>query len=282
MAKLTLTDGTIFEGTTEEIFAITERFNGTNADKPIDKPADTITHNGVEYTLVDRKAQEGDVVVFTENTSLFMTNGKYYGPAFVGRSAESQIYGDDKDYYNVYNPKFDRKESNVLVYAPKAEALKVGDKVRVLKPGEFGGVYVGQIGEVVNGHAFDFDDKPEYSIKVVGADGDHDYFRPQDLRKATDEEVAEAKALVKKAAKEAVFTQAGRKPNEYRKGDIVRTIHVEGGIRNGHKPGLIGEVTYDTIVFNKKTRNPNVLINGESLLTNVEPVTFVESRLDRN
>ena len=38
MAKLTLVDGTVFEGTTEEIFAITERYGSKQADEPAKEP----------------------------------------------------------------------------------------------------------------------------------------------------------------------------------------------------------------------------------------------------
>lgn len=134
MAKLTLTNGTIFEGTTEEIFAITERFNGVKADEP--KPI-----------------AEGDIVVITGNTN---------------------------------------KSRN-----------KVGD--------------IGKVGE---GNLVHVPQRPPSDSE------NGNWTRESEMRHATPSEIAKYETALaeatEKSAKEAVFTQAGRKPNEYRKGDIVR------------------------------------------------------------
>ncbi|MEH6941640.1 hypothetical protein [Bacillus sp. JJ722] len=82
------------------------------------EPTETITHKGAKYTLVSRKAQAGDVVVFTESNRPYVTNGKTYGP--VGEN----LYFEDNDYDNilVYREDVGRTEQSVKVYAPVSEA----------------------------------------------------------------------------------------------------------------------------------------------------------------
>lgn len=261
MAKLTLTDGTIFEGTTEEIFAITEKFNGTKADEPI---AETLTHNGVDYTKVDRRAQVGDVVVFTKNKSSSVDNGVPY-VVTTGSSGQEAVR-DSYGRYSVYFPSYGRTEANTLVYEPKAEPLKVGDYVVILSSDTF--------------HTSDYEEGEVATVTRFRYDGyvfvksdarNEDFMHPSTVRKATDAEVAEAKAS---AERNAVFTQAGRKPNEYRKGDIVR---VNGPLCTSHlNIGQITEVVTPTGSTNPQVRSNN----GSTRYAIVEPVTFVENRLD--
>lgn len=191
MAKLTLTDGTIFEGTTEEIFAITERFNGV-------------------------------------------------------------------------------KEEEVA----KTNPLKLGDSVIISGKSVFDVDLDGELG-VYGGTSIHF--TPSHA-RVCDVGGKGYVVKYEQLRKATDEEVAEAKALAEQSAKEAIFTQAGRKPNEYRKGDIVRVVKES----NGHDVGIIGEVTVDEISDRPDVKARNKSGRAVSLFSYVEPITFVESRLDRN
>ena len=189
MAKLTLTDGTIFEGTTEEIFAITERFNGVKAE----------------------------------------------------------------------------------------EALKVGDYVTVTSLGMSTGfrrsdVSLGDIGKIIEIDR----SKVPYRFERQ-SDGFVTWFAEGKLTRATDEEVAETKSLVKKAAKESEltqkFTQAGRKPNEYRMGDIVVVTdnHCAGGVSVGDIVE-VGKAHADGSIFDAK----------HGYMLTVSPIVFVESRLDRN
>lgn len=263
MAKLTLADGTIFEGTTEELFEITQKFSGESADEP----AKEVTHNGVEYTLVDRKAQEGDVVVFTNNTNVRVLNGKLYGPVKLtsGDNAIAKVYVDNYNEVLVYSEHFNRTQSNVLVYEPKAEPLKVGDYAVIVED-----VMEYEAGDIVNitgergdGDVFGFD----FRVDRIGKD-DYGYINADDLRKATDDEVTEAKAL---AERNAVFTQAGRKPNEYRKGDIVRVV-------DNHK--AMNVKVGDIVVVNSQNSNGRISDDKYCYVLTVEPVTFAESRLD--
>ncbi len=92
---------------------------------------ETIEHNGAEYTLVDRKAQPGDVVVFMENTSCCFENNKPYGPVKQderGELAISSHEGTFAVYFNIY----DRTPDNVKVYAPVAKP-KPESELRTVK-----------------------------------------------------------------------------------------------------------------------------------------------------
>ncbi len=269
MAKLTLTDGTIFEGTTEELIALTEKFSG----KLTDPVAGNITHNGVEYKIVDRKAREGDVVIIPQSDSEFFTDGKKYGPVFFEEGAPC-VFGDDKDWYYVYHDGFNRTTETVLVYEPKAEALKVGDYAIVIGS-EHSNYFGGKDGDIVKVVKIVADKYFHTEELDGGSYNGNPVARPEALRKATDAEVAEAKAS---AERNAVFTQAGRKPNEYRKGDIVRITKYQ----LGHPKGSLVEVV--------EIRGDNAIeVQGGSIsgLTTfgagvecVEPIVFAESRLD--
>lgn len=190
MAKLTLTDGTIFEGTTEEIFAITERYNGAKADEPEAEEVQTL--------------------------------------------------------------------------------LEVGDSVVILSSEKF--------------HTFDYEEGEIATVTSFRYDGyvfvksdtrDVEHMHPSTVRKATDEEVEDAKRKVDeataKARKEAVFTQAGRKPNEYRKGDIITGYAMHRG---------------ETVVGEIKDVGETVMgvvdAKGYTAVNDFHPIVFVESRLDRN
>lgn len=263
MAKLTLTDGTIFEGTTEEIFAITERFNGVKADEPI---AETLTHNGVDYTLVDRKAQAGDVVIPTgESSSIFVTKDT---PYIVETGSDGQL---EIEGYDVYNSQYNRTTKTVLVYAPISVSVQVGDYAKSRNTDEADRIFPGSIVEITHTGCGQHGDP--YSIYAKSTGGDRGYFRPRDLRKATDEEVA-------KARKEAVFTQAGRNPNEYRKGDIVRAINTMAtGLEVGHVGAVTGVDRDGDVYLDVKNSG-----GGKAFYAtrSIEPITFAESRLDRN
>lgn len=263
MAKLTLTDGTIFEGTTEELIALTEQFSGKVAD-PI---AEAITHNGVEYTLVNRKAQAGDVVILRDTGGDLFKVGKVY------EVLEDVLIADsDGDLFDLYRSELRRTIETVSVYEPKAETLKVGDYVVILSSDTF--------------HTSDYEEGDVAMVTRFRYDGyvfvksdarNEDHMHPSTLRKATDAEVAEAK---ESAERNAVFTQAGRKPNEYRKGDIVRISDKYRGysVNKAGDIGVISRVHYfDSFQVVVGGREGAGNYHGP---TNVEIVTFVEERLN--
>jgi len=79
-------------------------------------PADKLSHNGADYTLVDRKAQAGDVVIATaESSSCWVRKGTPY-EVTESRSGRTEVEG-----YGVYTTQYNRTEANVLVYEKVAE-----------------------------------------------------------------------------------------------------------------------------------------------------------------
>lgn len=131
------------------------------------KPADKLSHKGADYSLVQRKAQPGDVVVPTENNNRYFTKGKAYGPV----TAPLSLIDNDGDTLGVYNSLKGRTEANVLVYEKVAvEAPKRfpqnGDIVRVTSDHYNKGFTEGAIGVVV-----DADSTFSPEIKVCGKRG---------------------------------------------------------------------------------------------------------------
>lgn len=157
------------------------------------KPAESITHKGADYALVQRKARAGDVVYVTkdaEGTAIIPNDAKY----LVDESGK--IEG-----YDVYPKLYNRTEANVLVYEKVAEPLRVGDTVEVIdgsksRHGDFG---TGTIGVVTD---IDVDFLEEIRVE---ADDDYDRFPASALRKVTEDKL-----------------------RRFKKGDIVRLAHGSG------------------------------------------------------
>lgn len=104
-------------------------------------------------------------------------------------------------------------------------------------------------------------------------DGFVTWFAEGRLTKATDEEVVEAKAQAKH---NAIFTQSGRKPNEYRKGDIVRYIG------SANVKGMLVDVVSDTYDGLTKIKYQKSVGHGTCTERSnaIEIVAFVENRLN--
>jgi len=264
--RITDDDGDDY-GTSGDDFEVYEKVSGAI-------PTETITHNGATYMLVDRKAQPGDVVILTETEgNLFKTDLPYEVKNGL------QIADDDGDLFNLYRPRLNRTPANVKVYAPvkaleqKAEPLKVGDYAKVTnKVREFEeGNIVKIVGDKSNGDVKVFDFKVEF-VNVTGkskfANQTYGYIDAMNIVKATDEEVAQAE----KAAIEAKWARIGRKPNEFKKGDIVKY----------KSDGEICEV----VEINEegrprvKTKSHGVCTEYTDAKSDIELITPVEARFD--
>lgn len=260
MAKLTLTNGTIFEGTTEEIFAITERFNGVKADEPTaESPYELKVGDSVE--ILDNRASE-----YKRPTRI--TAGEITDIDFSAKFADYPYRVDGAGTFDRFPASALRK----VVDKPKAEALKVGDYAKVIDlAGSESSTIVGDIVKV------DKTETDRFVYYTVLRNGKRSGMFAKRFVKATDEEVTEAKAKAEASAeqarKEAVFTQVGRKPNEYRKGDIVEFTNDYTAI------GVVEDVG-DRLIGVRTEREKNSY--QLPYKTEVKPITFVESRLDRN
>lgn len=149
----------------------------------------------------------------------------------------------------------------------------VGDFVVITGNTNYSRNKVGDIGKVVEHVAND-----GYTVSVEVPGNNHirigNHTRPSEMRLATDAEKAEYEKAVedaKQAELDAVFTKAGRKPNEYRKGDVVLVTTGYGGIKNG-EIGVIAMTETDNC--------PYVSACGEEHYCYVEIVCFAEDRAD--
>jgi ribosomal protein L21E len=309
-----------------------------------------VTYEGKQYRKVNRNANTGDTVIVTawESHRHLSFNPTRVGDVFTSVEVDRDFDAHVGDYYVIY-----RSEYNVLEpVEAKAERFSVGDYVKVVDNLSSSGIprgctYVGEIRKIVE---IDGSHVPYRAEKLDGSD--YDWFREGKLVRATDEEVAAAKAkldltkrqggfkpgdtakitstdaalcgfcvndkvtvaeydpteciyslkvtkgssfgfcdaehLAKVTAEElaqealtAKWAAIGRKVNEYKAGDIVEVIKIDGGITNGHPVGTIGIVDFDTIVQGAQQGNPKITLNGKGLRCNVKLVTPVEQRFDR-
>lgn len=152
------------------------------------KPAQTLTHNGADYTLVSRKAQPGDVVVLTETGGDYFKTGKPY-------EVLDGVEIRDGAKFELYKDNMRRTVTTVLVYAPVKEALKVG--VYAVITGKEStrrsrGAHNFKIGEVVKlNRKFNGGFKCE---RLDGGKPGGSNVNDEDLRLATDAEVEKAQA----------------------------------------------------------------------------------------
>jgi hypothetical protein len=100
--------------------------------------------------------------------------------------------------------------------------LKVGDYVKVVDTTTRGGTHRSniEVGEIMRITEDDGTSAPYSAEKFDGSD--YEWFREGTIVKATDEEVAEAKAKLAQKDLEAKWAKIGRKPNEFKEGDAVR------------------------------------------------------------
>jgi transcription antitermination factor NusG len=196
--------------------------------KEVEPAEEGVLFNGIEYKRVHREAKVGDVVVFTENTSICFTNGEMYGPVTIHETdLNLRVRGDDDIFYCVYFDVFHRTIDNVKVYEPvaKEQPLKVGDYV----------IFTSDLYEHEKGKIAvirQIDSRPnELSHGLNDLNGERSgWANPTVFRKATDEEVAAAKA-------EAEFAK-------FKEGDKVRLVSGGGNVPlYGFTNGEIYEVT---------------------------------------
>lgn len=205
------------------------------------KPADKLSHKGADYTLVQRKAQADDVVVFTETGGDVFKTGTPYE---VGDNVVSKGFA-------VYRDTLRRTEETVIVYEPIAQ-LKVGDTVEVIDGSQsrWNDLKTGAIGKIteinVGGRFYDG------PIEVT-SDDDYDRFPASALRKVVAPVV---------------------KQREFKKGDIVRVIRNTGA----DSVGTIVEIDSDGARSYRRLSGKRDWYGGESKW--FELVAPVETRVD--
>ncbi|MDE1375103.1 hypothetical protein MHH84_08240 [Bacillus sp. FSL K6-1109] len=170
-----------------------------------------------EYVRIAKsEAKAGDFVKFPNATSSYLTSDKYYEIYRVDGCGDPQIYDDDGDSYDTCGKRFEVYRK-VSAAEPKPERLKVGDYVKVV--GNESGHYA-EIDEIVLVKRDDKDFAPFHCEKLNGNEAG--IFYEDELVRATDEEVAEAKRA---AAERKKWAAIGREVGEYKIGDVVQYLY---------------------------------------------------------
>lgn len=224
MAKITLDNGMVIEGSVEEIKAMVEAF-GVNEAEELKEPEPT-------YRLVSgRDARVGDFVKFTEESYEWITVGKYYEVVGFDEFGDAQVIDNDGDAFDICGETYEiyEKIAEAPAESSEPEPLKVGDYAKVVK---LGGSTIAEVGEIVEILKTPYNEW-DYNVRFVNERKDRpnrsktEQFYEGEIVKATEEEVAEAKAEIERQLAEAKeterWTKIGREVNEYKVGDIVGT-----------------------------------------------------------
>lgn len=190
MAKITIGEFTI-EGTVEEIQAL-----GFIAENKGEK---------VYRKVTDREPRVGDFVKYSEEIN-DVTPNKYYEIIEIDFAGDPQIIDDEGDEYDTAGDDYEVYElvTKLETEQEPEQALQVGDYAKVIHSNTCKD-YIGKIVEIagtLEERGFDFEVVP-----VV--DGLHEFYpvtkygsNRHQLVKATDEEVAQAKAELAKQLKD--------------------------------------------------------------------------------
>lgn len=144
----------------------------------------------------------------------------------------------------------------------EANRMKVGEYAKVIRT-------IGipfKLDEIVEIVKVDQTDIPHHARSLDG--NVYSWVAKGKLVRATDEEVAEAKRKLEQAEEAAQWAKIGRKPNEYKNGDIVEVTFGYGGIKSGD----IGVIT-----IADGSDCPGVTVRGEERYCPVKLIAPVES-----
>lgn len=262
--------------TLDERVSVLESKVATLEGEPGETIKQRITHEGAEYKLVEREAQPGDVVVFEneDHPNWLIKKGKPYVVVGVDIRGTEYFHGEDGRSRSVYytNTIPSRTTDTVKVYEPVAQPLKVGDYAKVICEKHGHEFSIGDIVELAgDGHNPNF-----MALRVTVSE--EWYVANEEIVRATDEEVAEAKAQAEQAAVEAKWAKIGRKPGEFKKGDIVRVVNGEGSTVKEGEIGEVGEMM-GCGLFRVNTAHASQ--GNYQRVKDIELITPVESRFDR-
>lgn len=210
-----------------------------------------------------------------------LANGQFDGVNYgeIGQITEVDYPVDDGDPYDIFvecddNYDFFRPQDLELVAEDKPRKPVVGDIVVITGNTNGSRNAVGDIGKAGVSHSY-----LSATVDVLGkVSGNGNNTLYSEMRLATDAEKAE----YAQAAKDAVFTKAGRNPNEFRKGDVVR-IKEERHTMSRNQPGDIGEITglnSNGCFVDVPGRNVSGAPGNHHVKGNLEIVCFAEDRKD--
>lgn len=200
---------------------------------------ETIEFEGATYRKVDREAREGDVFIINEDNGKlpkWFTVGKPYKVLAPSEKEPDKVtvIADDDDDLNVYHEGCGRTRETVDVYEPIEQAKKVASEPK-LKAGDYV-KFKRSIDDTKAG-------KP-HLIEVDPSDGALSF--KDDAGDFCDIDFTGEYEIL--SAEEAKWAKIGRKPNEFKKGDVVkaRTLWIPSKDINDHI-GIIEDVGYEMV-----------------------------------
>jgi hypothetical protein len=225
-----------------------------------------VEYNGAIYVKTEDDAEAGDLVrVIAKDGIGYVTQGGFY-EIYLDEVDELTFVDDDGDErpYEYYDTEFEtfRKVSETKASADLAERLaelerrlealeermkpmtsaKEVSQARRLTVGDYAKVvandtgHLAKVGDIIKIVEDERDDHPYRCENLNGEDVW--WFKEHELVPATDEEVAQAKAEVR-------WAKIGRKPGEFKKGDIVRVIDKGTSTLQVGEIGELGEAGVD-------------------------------------
>lgn len=263
------TVGKVVENDGSDHMPLSVRFDGWDDDIWVDLDEVDLLKQTQPKTE-KRRAKVGERILITD---AYVTGGYYINGDIltVKQSIEGSASINPYVHVEGFSLGILDSEYEVIIEeaAPQQPRLKVGDYAKV------------------TGSSNGFD-KEDDIVKIVKYDGsdipyenehiDGSYAGWQDVKslvKATDAEVEAAKAQVERKATEAKWAAIGRKPNEYKKGDIVLHKNVRG---------LMGVIQGVNSTFSDERYYVDFGVKGHDVCTEkvetIELVTPVEARFD--
>jgi hypothetical protein len=209
-----------------------------------------VEYNGTVYEKTEDGAKAGDLVRVVDKDGIgYVTQGGFY-EIYIDDD-DDLVFGDDDGDERVYCLNDDALETFRKVNETKANAdlverlaelerrlevleertatkdesapkFEVGDYAKVIEPGYCGDIKVGSIVRITKPK----DDDGHYRVELLDG-SDYDYFADGQLEKVTEEEFAQIR-----------WAKIGRKPGEFKKGDIIRVKRSNAGL----PIGTIGEI----------------------------------------
>jgi hypothetical protein len=191
-----------------------------------------VTYEGADYVKVpDGEPKSGDIGLFKENTYLA---SDFDIVISIDGDGDPELE-DSGNWYAFYLTFFRKVNAPTLtdrvtslesrvdaLGGEKCCTLKVGDYVKVIREYcEHNVDDILKITATAEGH--------DFRVDRIGHD-DYGFINEKHIVRATDEEVEKARAEAQSIAK---WASIGRKPNEFKKGDIVALNQHSGGHGNG-------------------------------------------------
>ncbi|EGI2114757.1 hypothetical protein FH832_002820 [Listeria monocytogenes] len=245
------------------------KLNGVKTLDMVNGEVTKVEYDGVIYEAVGKKdGKAGDLGLRIAANASHAKIGEFY--KVVDKVGAIGFKDDEGD-----TPKIWEHQENFAYFRKVAEPLKVGDYVKIINEIHGHGFDIGDIVKLTD-EGFD----PNFESKRV-TDDIRWYVSEEEVVRATEEDVSAFKAKEAQRKLEAKWAKIGRKPNEFKSGDIVRVVDSPAA----HPEGSLVEV--QTVSTNASlTANGYLADFARSItlgyaLDDVELITPVEARFDR-